>query len=546
MRPHHYLVRLAILGLALAGGCGDDDGGPPPADAPPASLLDTTTAAVAGGGGLDRVRTQQVKATGRRFDHLEGYAPTSERGYEQLVYADDIAIELTTGAHHGTWTSTTVEVFPGTMRHWVEVSDGRLGYVTGDDGGFPPAGDGAPMPSSRVTARRKELTLMTPALLLQHAAAHRDQVHQVADEVWQGGRYHVLTIAGLDGWPAPARLFVDPVTSLPAKVDTREDDPVYGDALVEFAFHDWRPAGVSLAPFGVTETLAGQVILDETRREVVDNPTLPTDEFQIPAGMGGSVDATSAAWGARSSEYLLRTQEYGFAGYVDVAMYAQPVPLATGVVHYQVGGYNSLAVELPSSILVVEAPLYESVSARVIADIHQRFPGKPIKHLVSTHFHYDHSGGIRAYAAEGAQLIVPIETADYYRAMLAAPHTLVPDALARAPRDVQVTAVGDRLTIREGGRAVTVYDIAQSHSAGALVAYVDDARMLFTSDLYNPGGLGPNPMQPERPYHDLYARELLRDLAALGFDEANLTTFVGGHGGSGTWAELRIFGGAAP
>jgi len=67
--------------------------------------------------------------------------------------------------------------------------------------------------------------------------------------------------------------------------------------------------------------------------------------------------------------------------------------------------------------------------------------------------------------------------------------------------------------------------------------------MQFTSDLYNPGGLGPNPTGPDRPFHDLYARELVRGLTDLGITPDSLTTFVGGHGGTGTWEELRTFGG---
>lgn len=493
--------------------------------------------------GIERVNSQRVVATGRRFDHLEGYSSTSDRGYEQLTFSNKLAVDFMNQAQHGDWDSTTIEVFPGTHGSWTEVSSKGQGFVTGQDGGYPPADKGVPMISSRIAARWKELSMMTPALLLQYALVHREQVQELPDQYWNGSPYHVLSVSQFNGWPAPVRLFIDPGTMLLAKSDTIEDDPVYGDALVEFAYDDWRSAGLSQAPFSITQHLAGAVILDERRSEIADNPSLPSNEFSLRSDLQGPQDSALADYGKRSSEYLLRTQEYGAAIYDDLSKYMQPVELAPGLIHYRVGGYNSLAVELATSILVVEAPLYEAASAAVIKDIKTRFPGKPIKYIVSTHFHYDHSGGTRTYAAEGAQVIVPQEAVSFYRSMLASPHTLRPDALARNPKQVLVTGVGDRLSVTEGARTVTMYNISQSHSEGCLVAFVEDAKMLFTSDLFNPGGLGPNPMGPDRPYHDLYARQLVKELTNLGINEMNLTTFVGGHGITGSWKELRIFGG---
>jgi len=42
-------------------------------------------------------------------------------------------------------------------------------------------------------------------------------------------------------------------------------------------------------------------------------------------------------------------------------------------------------------IVVVEAPLFEERSVAVMNAIEAKIPGKPIKYLVMTHFHIDHS-----------------------------------------------------------------------------------------------------------------------------------------------------------
>src|SRR5439155_1503288 len=83
-----------------------------------------------------------------------------------------------------------------------------------------------------------------------------------------------------------------------------------------------------------------------------------------------------------------------------------PTQLAPGVFFLGGGTHNSLAIEQTNGIVIVEPPLYDERSDAVIAWASAQFPGKPITHLVITHFHDDHSGGLRAYVALGATIAV--------------------------------------------------------------------------------------------------------------------------------------------
>ena len=56
---------------------------------------------------------------------------------------------------------------------------------------------------------------------------------------------------------SPIRVFIDPDSGLPAKADTREDDPYYGDTLFEAIFADWRQVGEIMMPFGLTHSPPG-------------------------------------------------------------------------------------------------------------------------------------------------------------------------------------------------------------------------------------------------------------------------------------------------
>ena len=60
-------------------------------------------------------------------------------------------------------------------------------------------------------------------------------------------------------------------------------------------------------------------------------------------------------------------------------------------------------------------------------------PGKPIKHLVSTHFHYDHSGGAPPFMAAGATIVTTKGNQAFFRNMASSKNTLAPDGLRIDP-----------------------------------------------------------------------------------------------------------------
>ena len=74
-------------------------------------------------------------------------------------------------------------------------------------------------------------------------------------------------------------------------------------------------------------------------------------------------------------------------------------------VYALLGSYNSLFVVFNDYVLVVEAGANNRYSAASIAEIKKVVPNKPIRYLVSTHFHFDHLGGVRSYVAEGSTIV---------------------------------------------------------------------------------------------------------------------------------------------
>ena len=69
------------------------------------------------------------------------------------------------------------------------------------------------------------------------------------------------------------------------------------------------------------------------------------------------------------------------------------------------GTHHSVAIDQADHIVVVEGPQNEARSEAVIAKVKETIPNKPIRYVINTHVHFDHSGGLRTYVDEGATIV---------------------------------------------------------------------------------------------------------------------------------------------
>jgi glyoxylase-like metal-dependent hydrolase (beta-lactamase superfamily II) len=208
--------------------------------------------------------------------------------------------------------------------------------------------------------------------------------------------------------------------------------------------------------------------------------------------------------------------------------------------------HASVAIEFADFVTVVEAPLSEERSIVVINEVHRLVPNKPICYLVSTHYHFDHMGGIRTYTAEGATIVTSPEDADIYRRVVLSPatRTLKPDRLSllppdRWPREL-LGLVTDKYVISDKGQELDVYPLpAFEHGSSMLVAYLPREKMIINADVYEP----PAPGKP-LPRASAGAQMLYETIQRLGLD---VTTQVGIHGGVGTEEDLvKVVGQSTP
>ena len=180
-----------------------------------------------------------------------------------------------------------------------------------------------------------------------------------------------------------------------------------------------------------------------------------------------------------------------------------PVPVksdkaADGVWYITGGSHHSVAIEMKDYVIVVEGPQSEQRSAAVIAEVKKAVPSKPIKYLVNTHHHFDHSGGIRGYAAEGATIVTHEINRPYYERAALNTWSLSPDRLAKSKKKPVFQTMGDNMVLTDGTRSVELYQVVGStHHDGIIMAYLRKEKILIEADVYTPGA--PDAPAPKVP-----------------------------------------------
>ena len=528
MRRSRIIAIIAAVLLMPACSSGPETG--PEAGA---ELLAAAAEAMGGWEALEAVQRQEVTTSGNDWDPVQAPAPGEElmiNDFEQTTL-----IDYSNGSMRVDFAGERSYPAPGPVA-FTEVINGDAGAVVMTT----PTGEttASRMQASRRVTRLRDLRRSPRQVLL--SARDAGDVTRAEDRTIDGRTYEVLQYTD-EG--SAVELLIDPATSLPSRVSYLETDPLYGDVRNDLAFDDWRDATV-LAEGGETLTIQfpydqrllwdGQRMREETVQNVVLNGAPDSEAVAIPAEVTAVPDPGEPV----VSQWTLRraVMGTGTAGYAESGQTAVLTEVAPGVFHATGGSHHSMVVEMADHLIVVEAPLFEERSEAVIAAARERFPDKPIRYAVVTHFHMDHSGGIRTYAAAGATVVGHESIVPFLNGVLTRPSTVRPDALAEASGgSTSVEGVPDTREFTDGTRTLQLLHVPSGHAEGMLIAYLPQERIAFVSDLYSP----PAPV----PADNANARAFYQAVVEAGLD---VDQVLGGHGtGPGPFAALAsVMGGS--
>jgi glyoxylase-like metal-dependent hydrolase (beta-lactamase superfamily II) len=181
-----------------------------------------------------------------------------------------------------------------------------------------------------------------------------------------------------------------------------------------------------------------------------------------------------------------------------------------------------VAIDQKDHIVLVEGPQSEARSAAVITKAKETIPGKPIRYLINSHVHFDHSGGLRTYVDEGATIVTHEMNRPYYENAWAAPRTLNPDRLAQSKKTATFATFTDKHVLTDGARTIEIHQIAGSgHNDGFAMVYLPKEKILIEGDAYTPLAANAPPPATVNPFavnlHDNIVRLKLdvKQIAAL-------------------------------
>src|SRR5436853_4638271 len=152
------------------------------------------------------------------------------------------------------------------------------------------------------------------------------------------------------------------------------------------------------------------------------------------------------------------------------------------------GSYDSIVVEFKDYVMMLEAGQSEARALAYVAEIKKLVPNKPIRYVMNTHPHSDHTGGLPVLVAEGATIITQKNNEEFLEKALNTPRTLLNDTLAKNPKKAKVEAVGEKKVYSDGTRRVEMYHIPGApHSNGLMIAFIPKEKVLFQGDFSLPG-----------------------------------------------------------
>ena len=270
------------------------------------------------------------------------------------------------------------------------------------------------------------------------------------------------------------------------RVETWLGENIMGDMHILATYTGWKDFGGGTAPAKIVQTRGGWPFFEVNVTAAKANPADIATLAVAPApaaGRGGPGGGAPPAGGRGP----------GGPGGAPPALTVTTEKLGDGLYRLTTGGgsYDSLLIEFRDHLMMLEAGQSEARALAYIAEAKKIAPNKPIRYVMNTHPHSDHTGGLPALVAEGATIVTAKTNEEFFDRALNTPRTLLTDTLAKNPKKARVEAVSDKKVYSDGTHTVEMYHVMPvPHSNGLMIAYFPKERILFQGDFSLPAQAG--------------------------------------------------------
>jgi glyoxylase-like metal-dependent hydrolase (beta-lactamase superfamily II) len=462
-----FLLAMVQQQPALAQGNGD-------------SLVKQAVAAEGGADALRGMKGLAIKGDAKFWEPGQSFAPDADpRFLGDATFTT--TWDLASGSVRTAWYRDQKYPDPIIIKY-TEILTPTIGFVTDEKGSQPMSG-------IREAAQLRELERASPWLLVK--ALNDPKSVDAAGSQKLGGQ-SLPAVSFADGGTTFLILF-DRKTHLPAAIRTRDDDNIHGDSNYDLVLADWKAVNGAQIAESLSYRIGDVEVAKLNYRDVNANPTIASDAFSVP----DSVKAAAKPVATSNVPYQWVLRRLFLTRFTDSDNILFPnggslklVELAPNIQHVEGGTANNLIIAMKDYLVIFDAPYGELQSRWVIDAAKAKYPGKPIKYLILTHQHMDHTGGMRTYVADGASVIVPSPDKAYFEKDVKGVHTIVPDDLQKKPRTPEIIEVKDQMTIKDDATEIRLYFVPNPHVVGMLVGNVitGNANIVYVTDLISPRG----------------------------------------------------------
>ena len=428
-------------------------GGPGCGDKSPRQCLELALDAM---GGRDRL--QQVKSV--RL-HTIGHTLLAEQSYRQEPFITSYERSQTT------LDLTNQRMLKEAKLTWPEAdpnqSDIESTVVVGPDGGVQHTKSGdVPCSLAALDAAREMLALGPTRLLL--TASNAQDLHFEAPETLRSTSHAVLAFT----WQkVPVRLLLNGINHLPDAVETTQEFQdfwyFWGDVQRRIYFDNWQLFHGISYPTNLIEERNGVIWRSTQALNVEFN--IPIDDKTFAKDIDvAKRSATSPGWNRAFRPDKSTT-------------------LAPGVDLFP-GAWNSTIVKQSDGIIILEAPISGLYTQGVIEEAGKRYPGVPVKAVLSTSDSWPHFGGVRFAIARGLSVYILDLNRPLLDKMMSAPHTLDPDALenSKSSKTPHWKTISEKEEVGSGQNRIELYPLRGPSTERQYMVYFPESRLLYASD----------------------------------------------------------------
>lgn len=449
-----------------------------------------------------RERLQQISTV--RW-HFIGHTMLMEQSYRQAPFI--------TSYERGT---TTLDLVSNRMLSevtltWPESDDNQAESTTtivvGPEGGVRRSKDADAPCSLASIDQARDLARFGPLRILLTAAAAPD-LHFTTPEVVRSTSHSVLafTSQGL-----PIRVLLNRFNHLPDAVETTKEFHdfwfFWGDVSQRIYFDNWKLAQGIEFPTNWIEERNGALWQSRQVLKVELNPAVEEAAFRMDASVARR-SAQSAGWNRPF--------------HVD-----QVKSFAPGI-EFFAGPWNSTIVKQEDGIVIVEAPISGVYTKGIVEEAKKRYPGPPIKAVLSTSDSWPHTGGLRYAVSQRFPIYILDLNRPLLERMMQAPHSLDPDELEKQHTAPMWKIVPGKQVLGTGPNRLELYPLRGASTERQYMVYIPEQQLLYASDTLVISEDG-----------KLYDPELMSEVAqAVAREHLNVSRVFAMHQAITPWADV--------